>query len=203
MNNFLINAKGHHVPQNMVRPEDKLEDDLVNKIIENACALNKELCDFKANVFSDVRTFQSLLLEKYGAKKGGEKGNVSLVSYNGLMKVQLSIGEFIDFGPQLQVAKVLIDECINEWAEGSRAEIRVLVNDAFQVDKKSAVNTDRVLGLRRLSIDHPKWVKAMEAITDAIRVTSSKEYVRFYERATPESEWKAITLDIARAEVSA
>ena len=30
------------------------------------------------------------------------------------------------FGPELQIAKGLVDECLNEWAEGARDEIRAI-----------------------------------------------------------------------------
>jgi len=35
-----------------------------------------------------------------------------------LQKVQIQAQDTIDFGPQLQQAKTLLDECLNEWAEG-------------------------------------------------------------------------------------
>lgn len=38
----------------------------------------------------------------------------------------------------------------------------------------------------------------MRAIREAIRVTTSKEYVRFYERETLESAWRAVTIDLAK-----
>ena len=38
----------------------------------------------------------------------------------------------------------------------------------------------------------------MQAIEDATRITSTKTYVRCYERATPDGLWQAIPLDIAK-----
>jgi len=32
-----------------------------------------------------------------------------------------------------------------------------------------------------------------------MRVVGSKEYVRFYERPTPNGKWQAITIDLAKA----
>ncbi len=52
--------------------------------------------------------------------------------------------------------------------------------------------------LLRLDIDDPRWKEAMRAIREAIRVTTSKEYVRFYERDTLESAWRAVTIDLAK-----
>lgn len=52
--------------------------------------------------------------------------------------------------------------------------------------------------LLRLEIDDARWSRAMEAIRDAMRVTGSKEYVRFYRRASIAGRWQAVTIDLAR-----
>ena len=194
---FMTNAQGHLVPFNMVKAEDKLEDDLVLSTFKTAKLLNALLKDFKTTAFSEVHTFIELLQEKYQVSKGGKKGNMTLTSYNGLTKVQVSVAEFISFGPQLKVAKDLIDECINEWAEGSNDNIRVLVDHAFRVDKNNRVNTAAILGLRRLPIQHEKWQRAMEAISDSMRVFDSKQYIRFYHRPSVDADWEAVVLDLA------
>ena len=54
------------------------------------------------------------------------------------------------------MAKALVDECIQDWSAGSRDEIKVLVNDSFYVDKTDKINTQRILGLRRLNIEDEK-----------------------------------------------
>ena len=106
------------------------------------------------------------------------------------------IQDSIRFDERLQAAKILIDECIQSWSADSNDYLKVLVNDAFQVDKEGKISTGRVLGLRRHSIDDPKWKEAMEAIADSIRVVDSKSYVRFYER-DEDGKYQAISLDFA------
>jgi len=54
-----------------------------------------------------------------------------------------------------------------------------------------------VLGLRKLDIEDPEWQRAMTAIADAIRVTSSKTYIRFYEIDPDTGIRRAIPLDLA------
>jgi hypothetical protein len=72
----------------------------------------------------------------------------------------------------------------------------MLVNDAFQVDKAGKINTARVLGLRRLEIHDPDWQKAMQAITESLQVTGTKQYLRFYERDA-NGEYQQIPLNVA------
>ena len=71
-----------------------------------------------------------------------------------------------------------------------------MVNDAFQVDKEGKISVSRVLGLRRHAIEDARWQKAMQAISDSIIVTDSKNYIRFYERDS-EGKYQAISLDFA------
>ncbi|MDR1858862.1 MAG: DUF3164 family protein, partial [Treponema sp.] len=80
--------------------------------------------------------------------------------------------------------------------EGSRNEIKALVNSAFYVDKAGNINTARILGLRRLDISDPEWKRAMEAITESIQVSGSKEYLRVYTRAD-NGEYQQVPLDVA------
>lgn len=195
---YMLNAEGHLVPIAKVKDEDKLEDQLVNGVFDEAEKISRLLSDFKCQTFEDVQQFLELLAEKYQTSKGGKKGNITLTSFDGLRKVQVSVADYIQFGPQLQIAKELIDECISEWATGSNDNIHVLVDHAFRVDKNNRVNTQAILGLRRLNITEPKWQRAMEAINDSIRVTHSKQYVRFYKRTAPEAEWETINMDIAK-----
>jgi hypothetical protein len=136
--------------------------------------------------------------KEFKVKMGGKKGNVQLLSFDGKYKIIRSINEFLSFDERLQVAKALIDECILEWSNGSDDKIKVLVTDAFRVDKQGKIDRNRILGLRRLNIKHPKWSRAMDAITESITVTNTKEYIRVFERQ-PNGEYQPIILDIANA----
>jgi hypothetical protein len=106
------------------------------------------------------------------------------------------MNETITFDERLQVARQIIGGCLDRWAAGARPEIRVLVNDAFQVDKAGNISTTRVLGLRRLEITDPDWQEAMKAITESIQISGSKQYLRFYER-DEQGEYIQIPLDVA------
>ncbi len=194
---YWMDSKGRLVPEQLVKPATKLEDQTVRKIVGYAVALSGQIARFKDHSFDDIAAFRSLIGEQYGEAKGGAKGNLTLTSYDGLFKVQIQIADQIAFGPELQIAKSLIDRCITAWSDGSRAEIKVLVNDAFNVSKEGTINMDSVLRLRRLDIQDDTWSQAMTAIGDAIRVVGSKSYLRVFRRPNPEAAWEMIPLDIA------
>lgn len=192
-------ARGALVPIDAIKPEHLAEDDLVRELAAEAETLRERLAAFRAKALGDVQAFKELILEKYGAKKGGAKGNVTLTSFDGSLQLQVAIGESIAFGPELTAAKELIDECVTSWSEGSDSKVQALVQHAFQTNKQGKIDTGRVLGLRRLEIDDVQWSRAMDAIADAVRVTGTKTYFRAY-RVDPKTEIKApIALDLANA----
>lgn len=193
---YMENAQGHLVPVSRVREIDKARDELVMEKIGKVKAMRESLARLKAELLADVGAFVALSGEKYGAKLGGDKGNVTLLSFDGRYKICRQIAEHITFDERLQAAKALVDECLRDWTEGTRTEIQALIDQAFQVDKEGRISTTRILGLRRLDITDERWLQAMQAIGDSIQVTGTKAYVRVYERM-PDGRYSAIPLDIA------
>lgn len=193
---YVMNIKGHLVPQASVKEIDKLRDEVVNKLATKAIELNAYMKEVKDFMFSEFENFIAVSAQDYDTKIGGEKGNTSLYSYDGRFKMQMAINDNIVFDERLQVAKSLIDECLNEWTADSNDNIKAIIGNAFQVDKEGKINTRRVLGLRSLKISEAKWLRAMEAISDSIQVTSSKEYIRVYERDS-EGKYQQIPLDFS------
>ncbi|MCB5198574.1 DUF3164 family protein [Loktanella sp. TSTF-M6] len=192
-------GKGGWKPVDLVKPQHLLEDETVRKIVGFACALSDQVARFKEHTFDDIGAFEALLAQEYEAKLGGKKGNKTLMSVDGLFKVQVQVSDHIDFGPELQIAKELVDECLNEWAANARDEIRTIVTRAFNTDKAGQINRSEVFMLLRLDISDPRWTKAMDAIRDAMRVVGSKTYVRCYRRDRFDGPWQAITIDLAKA----
>lgn len=194
---YMQDAQGNLVPEAKVKPEHKLEDELVRRLAGSAQAIRNTLSAFKGSALDEADAFRALVAEKYGANKGGAKGNMTLRSFDGKLEMQVAVSDNLSFGPELQAAKELIDTCVERWSEGANDNIRALVNHAFQVNKEGRIDTGRVLGLRRLDIDDAEWNRAMDAISDAVRVTSSKTYIRFYEVNTETGMRQPIPLDLA------
>ena len=192
-------AKGNLTPAELVKDIDKARDALVHEWVDRGRDLSKAISHFKEGIFGDVQAFIELSAEKYGAKVGGNKGNVTLFSYDGKYKIQRAINESLQFDERIQAAKVLIDECLNEWSKGSRPELKALIERAFNVDKEGNLNTSRILGLRRVEIQDSRWQNAMQAISESVQVVSSKAYVRLYERVGETDQYVPIALDVAGA----
>ena len=191
-------AEGNLVPEAKVKPEHKLEDQLVRQLASDALKVSRDLEEFREEALKSASAFRAIVAERYGAKKGGKKGNMTLRTYDGTLEMQVAVGRRISFGTELTAAKELVDDCINEWAKGVNDNIRVLVNHAFQVDQQGKISVSRVLALRSFDIKEPKWLKAMEALSDAVRSETSKTYVRLYRIDTETGVRTPISLDVAK-----
>lgn len=196
---YMKDAQGRLVPIAQVKPQDLLEDELVRKLHAEAKILAQELAAFKKRGFSEVSALQSMLHEQYQAKLGGPKGNITLSSYDGQLRVSVCMGKGITFGPELQVAKSLLDDLFEQWAEGANANLKTIVMESFDVGQEGKLSTTKILGLRRHNVDAPEWKRAMDAIADSIRIDSTKAYLRLHVRETPEQSWQMLPLDLAKA----
>lgn len=191
---YMQDALGRLVPEECVKDVDKLRNDLVKEIVSKATDLSKLLADFKTKAMADIQAFVALSAEKYNIKLGGQKGNLSLHSFDGSYRIIVAIAETLVFDERLQAAKDIIAECAMEWT-GNRPEAVALFNSAFNVDRSGRVNTKRILALRRLDIKDSRWIKAMELISDSLAVAGSKEYIRIYKRDI-KGDYKQVNLDI-------
>lgn len=188
---------GRLVPEQQIKPIDLARDELVREIVAKAKVQSELLAAFKRAVFQDIAAFVDLSAEQYGVRLGGQKGNVTLMSFDGRYRVLRAIQESITFDERLKAAKALIDQCLNEWSEDAAPELKVIVQDAFRVDQEGNIRVQQVLALRRLNIEDERWLRAMTAIGDAIQVVGSKSYVRVYERVGETQHWVQIPLDIS------
>ena len=196
---YVGDGSGGWTPVSLIKPQHLLEDETVRKIVGFASELSAQVARFKEHTFDDIGALEAILAQEYETGIGGKKGNKTLMSVDRLFKVTVQVADHIDFGPELQVAKELVDQCLNEWSEDARDELRVIVTRAFNTDKTGQINRSEIFMLLRLDIEDPRWKRAMNAIRDAMRIVGSKTYVRCYRRETFDGPWQAITIDLAKA----
>lgn len=196
---YWTDARGHLVPETMIKPIDRARDELVRELLGKARKLSAQIRAFKSTVFGDIESFIALSAEEYDVKLGGRKGNVTLMSFDGRIKIVRAMAETITFDERLQAAKALIDECFSDWTSDARPEIKALIDRAFEVDREGNIRTGAVLALRRVNIEDDRWRRAMAAINDAVQVVGTKAYIRVYERVGDSEQWEPVALDVAGA----
>jgi len=198
-NKYMLDTRGALVPVEVVSAADQLMDETVRKIVGFALGLNDQVARYKAHTLGDVGALRDLLAADYGVAVGGRKGNITLTSFDGLMKVTVKIADIITFGPELQIAKDLVGECLTKWSSDSRPELRAVVQRAFDVDQEGRVNRSELLRLLRMDIADETWRKAMAAIVAAMRPLGTKEYLQVHRRPLATAAWEHVTIDVAAA----
>lgn len=194
---YARNSRGHLVPIDLISEIDRSRDDLVREIVDKAQQLRESMRIFKRQAFDDMTAFAALSAEKYGVKLGGTKGNLTLTSFDGRYQVKLSHADIKTFDERLHAAKEMVDACIHRWTAGSRAEIKALVEHAFQTDKEGKISVSRIYTLLQLDIDDSEWQQAMQALRESMQVISTSTYIRIYQR-NEHGQYDQLSLDIAK-----
>lgn len=194
---YMQRADGALIKTDQVAQIDIDRSSLVVGLCERAKQVSADMLAYKLSAMTCVDEFVAGSMQRYGVKATrGTKGNMTLMTFDGRYKVEVQVADNITFDERLHAAKELIDECVRDLMKGANKELQKLIMHAFESDKDGKISTTRVLGLRRIKIDHPKWAQAMDALTDSVTVVDSKRYIRAYER-TDSGAYVPIALDIA------
>lgn len=195
----LMNGKGQWTPLDTIKPLDLLEHETVDHIFGHAVDLSAQVTRFRKHTLDDIGNLLALMDQEYGAAPGGEKGNMTFVSFDQLRKITVKIAQLFEFGPQLQSAKLLVDECLREWGETAPRQLQAVMQHAFAVDSAGRVNRSGLLQLLRLRVEDERWERAMKAVVDAMRPMGTKEYINFYRRDDRKARWEHVSIDMAAA----
>lgn len=201
---YLMDAKGRLVPEASVSDLDKLRTDVVMRIVEATKRVREHVAEYRVTSLEDLAAFEALSLEKYGVKpRRGKGGSLTLNTFDGRYRIVVERDEKVTFNEQVEAARALIRECIDEWTQQSGQHLRALVDAAFEVGKSGQLSVTKVLGLRKAPIDDPRWLRAMDALSDALQVVGSATYLRVYVRGENDA-YHHLSLDgLAPAETAA
>ena len=190
---FWLDPEGSKVPETYVDKVDKKRDALVERTIKKIENANLRLKQLKEKIEMEVDRFLDGIAEQYGEDW---KGNALLRNFDQSKEVQIKYGQTIGFDERLQVARQLIDRCIEKWSEGSDMKIRMLVNQAFKVDKKGQLDAKLILSLRQIKIKDNEWKQAMELIADSVKIENRRKYFIF-KRKDVNGEWQTISMNFS------
>ena len=191
------NHRGDLVHERNIPERDLDADRVVSEIHVFGLALSAQMGRFRDHTMADILELRERMLERYGARLGGKRGNITITSFDGCRMVKLQQAEHVEVGPEIEAAQALVDECLEEWSERSDLKLRALVKQAFRPSADGKVSATKLLALRRVEIDDDRWRRAQLAIADALRPKTRSEYVRLYRRDTPDAAWEQISLHLA------
>ena len=198
LSQYREDARGALVPVSAIRPIDLMRDDLVNELFAAIEPKAQAYAESKQKGIETVRTFVDVSAAEFDVKPR-KKGNVTLTSLDGKRRVLVAMQDVLTFDERLHAAKALIDQCLEEYSIGANANLKVIVQQAFDVNKEGNISTSKVLALRSYNIQDEKWQRAMRALTDSLTVHVSREYIRLYRRDEASGEYVRVDADTGRA----
>jgi hypothetical protein len=194
------NKRGELVHPDMVPVDKKLEDEVVEELLEKAMVAHGQLEEFKLEAFAQCYDYVDLLRQEYGMDRmaGSSQGSVTLKNFNGTKEVQIQVAKLIQFDQKLSLAKEKIDEYLTEKTQDVDPEIQTLITRVFEV-KNGKVDAKQIFGLKNYPIKHPKWLEAMTMIDDATEIAGTKAYIRFKKRidGKVDGALQTVILDLA------
>ena len=199
------NALGHLVPIASIREQDLLRDEVARRVAAKWMELHEKMKALKAETFADVNDIIRISGDKYGVGLGGEKGGVTIATYDGSIKLVRSVADVITFTEEIESAKALIERCLDRWSETAVTadsaagiqNLRAIAGRAFAKNRNGNLKKNDVLDFLRTDIDDPDWKQAQQAIRDSIHVSGTSTYIRLYVRKGEAGPHVGIPLDIA------
>ena len=172
----LTDAQGREISVKVLNKDILDREKAVSKAMERALKLHEPIIKEKHSIIKIVEDYLNDVARKNNVEW---KGNALLLTFDEKYKIEIRYREKIKFGIELQLAKQKIAECIKAWSENSNDNLKTIIYEAFQVDKRGQLARYRIFALRRYKIKDPIWKEAMELIDKAITVTSTKQYISF------------------------
>ena len=195
---YMENGLGHLVPVANVPALDVLRDETVRELVGRAEETGRAVAEFRALAAARVAGFCEMSSEAYGVAICGEKGNVTLTSFDGSMRVTRARADEISFTEEVRVTRELCFRCIEKWSAGANANLATLVRKSFETDKDGHLSASKILSLRSYEITgDADWDAAMAALDGAIQVIGSRQYVRFYRRG-PDGKYAQVGVDCGK-----
>lgn len=194
---YYKNSAGHLVEEALVRPIDQARDELVNNIADRIKALRIAMMDTKHSCMEDIDRFVAVAAAQYGVRLGGQKkGNLSLTSYDGSIRVSVAMTERVGFTEEIWAAKAILDDLITDATKDTKPFVRELVSRAFRV-KQGSLDAKEILRLRSYEVhDEPQWDRAMEIIDKARRIEATQPCFRVYFR-DESGKFRLMNLDMS------
>lgn len=189
---------GSSIAFGKLKPRDQLAHELIVELMPDVADLSSKLAAFKKRAIDEILAHREMMMTDHGVKVGGKGGNISIKSADGRLLVRYKVDHPIEFGPELEAAKALIDECLEDWGQSAGPELRAIITKVFKVNSKGRLDTSGILGLRSHAFEDERWGRAMDAIDEAIRRDRTASYISFF-RVDPETGAETrIPLDIAK-----
>jgi len=205
---------GDQVKAQYVPAYDKLRDAIATRIAKRWQDEELRLRKIKADTVADIDNLLDAAAKAADVTLGGERGNCQFRSFDGLITVGRDRQYHSEYDERLQMAQQLIAEAIadiNDQVKRLVAESSEKAADlldqvqnlteistrAFTPRRNGKLDNRRIRELRTYKVNHPKWVKAMELLSESERTVAYRDYIRVAIRHDRAAKPTPVILDIA------
>ena len=192
-----VNRNGKPVPVRNIPKHIRRRDFTVTKIMKIAMKLQERMKADKAKMHDLVNDYCKYVAKVKESSDLTPEGNLQLSDYANLNLVSLYQNSIIGFDEQLNVAKAIINKCMNKWSKGANANLRIIVDNAFKLDSKGNLNRSMIIGLTQIEINDKNWNKAMGLIKSSIFTKETKQYLKIAKRKTLQDKFEGVVLDMS------
>ena len=192
---MMRDAKGDLVPVKYVSAFDKLRDRNVNKIVNNGRKLRTALEKF---MIESIALMNEVAAQK---ESHGDKGNLSVSSFDGLLRVSIRQRYNIFFDARVREARdkmfAYVDSVLSRVKAEDAQALRVILQEAFRVGANNMLSTSKVMALIRMDIKNADWKAAQEVLKAALTPQKGKQYLMLETRPDSNHDFQSIRLDVA------
>jgi hypothetical protein len=175
---------GYEIPMSSVAKIELQKDKTARKMADKFKKMSVMLYNLKDEAFDEADKIYEAQLRAYeidGRDTEKMKGNFTFYSYDKHFKIEVNIGQRLEFDDKINLAKAEIDEYLKDITEGQNNDIITIVNHAFTT-VRGKLDHKKILQLFSYKIKNARWEKAMTLLKDSITTNHSKRYIKVLER---------------------
>lgn len=188
-------SNGNDIPLKYVSKYDKARDKAVRRILARFLKARELLEGVVAQTIAELEALADTK-EKLGAK-----GNFSARSFDALIQVSIRQQYNIFLDERVVKARELmigyVEKVLAKVGGNDAAALRLIVAEAFKANAQGFLSTGKIMSLLRMEIDNADWREAKKILQESIKPQKGKRYLVCERRATTQSDFRPIRLDIA------
>jgi hypothetical protein len=196
----MTDAMGNQVPVRYVSKYDKARDAGVRRILARWMKARTYLEQVMADSLADLGKIA--IARDAAGISGGEKGNLQVSSFDGLVTVGLNVRYEIHLDERVVKARELMLDYARSLAsklgdDGDAQALLAIIDEAFQANRSGALSVARVMSLMRREIKSQQWIEAKRLLSESMETRRGKSYLRVESRTDRQQDPVPVRLDIA------
>lgn len=196
------NAAGDPVPVKHISKSEKMKEAIAARLYKKAMKMEEALVELFADMQQANMEIDAALRNDYelktGQKKKAGKGGLTWYSFDGGIKVETNVNEYLKFDDGLmKEAQVLLNEYIGSRLNEDQKLIAAIATDAFSTSK-GGFDPRKVFNLLKYEgqVKSTRFSKVCELIRNAQRIDKAKAYYRISVRQ-PDGNYRPIKLNFS------